>query len=126
MINDIKRFIKKFKFDKEPMTREKLKFRMDLLKEEFGETMDAFVNGDVEEWVDGNIDLIVIAIGNLELTGVDTKKAWKTVMNSNMSKTRGVKPGREQSGGFDVIKEPGKFIPVNHKGNHGILKGLMK
>ena len=125
MHNDIKRFLTKFKFNAGPMDKSKLKFRMELLEEEFYETMAGYKNKDSEEWVDGHIDLIVIAIGNLELAGVDVKKAWDTVQKSNMSKTRGVKLGREQSGGFDVIKEPGKFIPVSHKGNHGHLKELL-
>lgn len=113
-------FQKKYGFDSEPLTSDKLKFRMDLLKEEFAETMDAFRDSDAEEWVDGHIDLLVIALGNLHLAGVDINKAWAEVYRANMSKIRGVKPGREQSGGFDVIKPEGWVAP-SHKDNHGKL-----
>lgn len=113
-------FQKKYGFDSEPLTYEKLKFRMDLLKEEFSETSDAFKDSNAEEWVDGHIDLIVIALGNLHLAGVDINKAWGEVYRANMSKIRGVKPGREQSGGFDVIKPEG-WVGPDHKDNHGKL-----
>lgn len=123
-IEDNVEFQTKYEFDKEPLTYEKLKFRMDLLKEEFGETSDAFKDSDAEEWVDGHIDLIVIALGNLHLAGVDIKKAWREVFRANMSKVRGVKPGREQSGGFDVIKPEGWVAP-SHQDNHGKLDDIL-
>lgn len=126
VIKDNVEFQTKFGFNKEPFDKKKLAFRMELLVEEFNETMKAYKDKDPEEWVDGHIDIIVIALGNLYLAGVDVSKAWNTVFTSNMSKTRGTKPGRESSGGFDVIKEPGKFIPVSHKGNHGVLKDIMR
>ena len=113
-------FQKKYGFDSEPLNYDKLRFRMDLLKEEFGETMDAFKDCDAEEWVDGHIDLLVIALGNLHLAGIDINKAWSEVYRANMSKIRGVKPGREQSGGFDVIKPEG-WVSPSHKDNHGKL-----
>lgn len=123
MINDIKEFVDKFDFNAEEMTLDKLKFRLSLLTEEYNETIHAFENNDAEELVDGLIDLIVIAIGTLELAGVDVDKAWKEVMRANLSKVRGVKPGRESSGGFDVIKPEGWTAP-NHSDNHGILANL--
>lgn len=123
MIDDNKAFQQKYGFDSEPMTKEKLRFRMELLKEEFDETWTAFLNGDSEEWVDGHVDLLVIALGNLYLAGVDPQKAWDEVYRANMSKVRGVKPGREQSGGFDVMKPEGWKAP-SHQGNHGVLNEL--
>ena len=123
LIEDNKNFQAKYEFDKEPLVYDKLKFRNDLLSEEFNEIQDALESGDAEEWVDGHIDLLVIAIGNLHLAGVDIKKAWREVFRANMSKIRGVKPGREQSGGFDVIKPEGWIAP-NHGDNHGNLKEI--
>ena len=117
---DIDKFIKKYKFDEEEFTEEKLKFRMTLLKEEYEETLDAYNNKNSEEWVDGHIDLIVIAVGNLKLAGIDIEKAWEQVFSANMSKVRGVKPGRESSGGFDIIKPEGWKSP-DHSDNHGLL-----
>jgi predicted HAD superfamily Cof-like phosphohydrolase len=123
-IVDNEEFQIKYGFNQEPMTQEKLSFRMDLLTEEFQETMAAYMQHNAEEWVDGHIDLIVIALGNLYLAGIDVNRAWAEVFHSNMSKTRGVKPGRENSGGFDVYKEPGKFVKADHSDNHGTLNDL--
>ena len=44
-----------------------LAFRLDFLEEEFEETQAAFFKNDSKEVVDGLIDLIVIAIGTLDL-----------------------------------------------------------
>ena len=125
MIEDNKAFQKKYGFDSEPMNQEKLDFRMVLLKEEFIETMEAHQDKDAEEWVDGHIDMIVIAMGNLHLAGVNVKEAWNKVYQANMSKVRGIKEGRESSGGFDVIKPPGWKAP-DHTDNHGKLDELFE
>ena len=125
MINDIEKFLTKFDFNKEEFNYDKLKFRLTLLTEEYKETQQAFINNDAEELVDGLIDIIVIAIGTLKLAGVDVDKAWLEVMRANMSKERGIKPGRESSGGFDVIK-PNGWIGPNHSDNHGNLDGIFK
>ena len=125
IIEDNKNFQSKYGFDSEPMTFDKLKFRMSLLQEEFNETLTAFIEGDAEEWVDGHIDLLVIALGNLHLAGVDIDTAWNEVFRANMSKVRGVKPGREESGGFDVMKPLGWQGP-DHSDNHGKLDDIFK
>lgn len=125
MIDDMKKMYEKYAFDKEEFDLKKLVFRMELLEEEFGETTQAVINGDAEEVVDGLIDLIVIAIGTLNLAGVDTQKAWDEVYRANMTKERGIKPGREQSGGFDIIK-PEDWVGPSHKKNHGKLDGIFK
>lgn len=120
MINDSQRFLEKFKFYEEPFTPDKLRFRNQLLSEEYTETMAAYDNKDPEEFVDGLIDVIVIAMGTLLLAGVDVDKAWAEVMRANLSKERGIKPGREQSDGYDVIKPEGWVAP-SHQDNHGKL-----
>ena len=94
-----------------------------MLNESFNEFQTAIADRNPEEWVDGHVDIIVIALGNLKLAGVDPQKAWDEVVRANMSKERGVKPGREQSGGFDVIKPEGWVAP-NHSDNHGVLDEL--
>ena len=47
-----------------------------------------------EEMIDGLIDLCVIAIGTLDIAGVDADKAWEEVLEANMAKEVGIKPGR--------------------------------
>lgn len=121
MIKDNERMQRKFGMDKEPLDMAKLKFRVEgLLNEEMGEALEALDEKNAEELVDAHIDLMVIALGNLYLMGVDINKAWKEVYRANMSKKRGTKPGREQSGGFDLIKPPGWKAP-DHSDNHGVL-----
>lgn len=116
-------FQRKYRFDEKPVDKKNLDFRMELLKEEYEETTKAYEEGDAEEFVDGLIDLVVIALGTLHLSGVSANEAWSEVFRANMSKVRGVKPGREQSGGFDVYKPEGWIAP-DHSNNHGDLDEL--
>jgi len=125
MIQDLNNFHTKFEFNKESMTKDKLAFRCDLLMEEVNEMHDAIATKNPEELTDALIDIIYIALGTLDLARVDTAKAWSDVQRANMSKVRGVKPGREQSGGFDVIKPFGWTGP-DHAGNTGQFKELLR
>lgn len=118
-------FQRKYKFDEKPVDKKNLDFRMELLKEEYDETVEAYKNGDAEEFVDGLVDLVVIALGTLHLSGVSANEAWSEVFRANMTKVRGVKPGREQSGGFDVYKPEGWVAP-DHSKNHGDLDELFR
>lgn len=122
-VDDIDAFLNKYGFTQETFDNEKLWFRLGLLAEELAETEQAAAESDPEEIVDGLIDLIYIAIGTLRLAGVDVQKAWSEVHRANMSKIRGVKPGREQSGGFDVYK-PANWVGPSHCENHGLLKEI--
>ena len=125
MIDDIRGMIAKYGFHQEEFDKEKLNFRiLGLLTEEYEETLMALHDKNAEELVDGLIDLIVIAIGTLELAGVDTQEAWDQVMTANMTKERGIKPGREESGGFDLIK-PESWQPPSHMTNHGVLDEIL-
>tara|TARA_R110000822_G_scaffold1240_1_gene5527 strand:+ start:285 stop:686 length:402 start_codon:yes stop_codon:yes gene_type:complete len=101
-----------------------LHFRVAFLKEEFVETFKATGEKDAEEIVDGLIDLCVVAIGTLDLMGVDAEKAWNMVFNANMAKEVGVKESRPNPLGLpDLIKPEGWTAP-DHTGNHGLLVNL--
>lgn len=101
--------------------RQFLKFRLNFLSEELGETNAAFDNNDPEEIVDGLIDLCVIAIGTLDAFGIDSHAAWNEVLKANMAKEPGVKPERPNPLGLpDLIKPEGWTAP-SHEGNHGVL-----
>lgn len=107
-------------FDKEKMWK-LLQFRRDFLKEEYKETSDAVDAYDVEEIIDGLIDLCVVAIGTLDLMGVDPYVAWNRVHRANMSKEVGIKPSRPNPLGLpDLIKPEGWEAP-SHKDNHGFF-----
>ena len=66
--------------------KELMKLRMRMLAEEYAETMNAYLQGDAEVFIDGLIDLCVIAIGTLDISGVDASRAWNSVLDANTSK----------------------------------------
>lgn len=102
-----------------------MKLRMRMLTEEFAETMDAYLQSDPEEMIDGLIDLIVIAAGTLDIAGVDSEIAWNEVYKANMSKDVGVKPGRPNPLGLPDLVKPAGWSAPSHKTNHGTLKEFL-
>ena len=101
-----------------------LHFRVAFLKEEFDETFKATGEKDAEEIVDGLIDLCVVAIGTLDVMGIDADEAWYNVHKANMAKEVGVKESRPNPLGLpDLIKPEGWKAP-DHTGNHGLLVNL--
>ena len=123
LVQDMKDFDAKFGFNAVPITKERLAFRLDLINEEVQELRDALRSQNAEEVVDAFVDIAYIAIGSLTMLGVDADRAWSEVHRANMTKERGTKPGREQSGGVDVIKPEGWKAP-SHQDNHGKLEEL--
>jgi predicted HAD superfamily Cof-like phosphohydrolase len=121
LIEDIEHLTSKYGFDAETPTLKKLMFRLDLLTEELNEVKQAVGSAEAEEVVDGLIDLTVVALGTLAAFKVDIQEAWNEVHRANMAKERGIKPGREHSGGFDLVKPPGWKGP-QHFGNTGRLE----
>lgn len=100
---------------------ELLVFRKKFLDEEMRELGDAIAAGDPEETVDALVDLVVVAIGTLDIFDVDAHRAWDAVHEANMSKERGVKASRPNPHGFpDLVKPPGWVAP-SHVGNHGTV-----
>ena len=105
--------------------KELMKLRMRMLTEEFSETMNAYLSGDAEEFVDGLIDLCVIAIGTLDISGVDASRAWDSVLDANTSKSVGVKPGRPNPLGLPDLIKPSDWKAPDHSDNHGSLKEIL-
>lgn len=96
-----------------------LSWRVDFLEEELFEINNA---DRPEEIVDGLIDICVVAIGTLDLFGIDAQKAWDAVLSANMNKVPGVNPNRKNELGLpDLMKPPGWIAP-SHKGNTGLLE----
>lgn len=117
-------WFEKNKHDKELM-KKFIQFRMLMIYEELGETMSAINNSDSEEIVDGLIDLCVFAIGTLDIFKVDANTAWNKVLEANMSKEPGVKPGRPNKFGLPDLLKPHGWTPPNHRGNHGSLRDVL-
>ena len=99
-----------------------LAFRLDFLEEEFEETQAAFLNKDHKEVVDGLIDLIVIAIGTLDLFKCDADVAWDKIHHSNMAKEPGANKSRKNPFGLpDMVKPKGWKSPNITKEDCGML-----
>ena len=103
-----------------------LAFRLDFLEEEFEETQAAFFKNNSKEVVDGLIDLIVIAIGTLDLFKCDADEVWKKVHEANMSKEPGINKSRRNPFGLpDMVKPEGFKSPVIAQKNCGILPEVL-
>ena len=102
------------------------RFRLDFLKEELREAYNALEAGDPEEYVDAMIDLVVVAVGTLNLFGVDFHKAWHEVLKANLSKEVGVKPTRPNPLGLPDLIKPEGWVAPSHEGNHGSLTDALK
>tara|TARA_R100000656_G_scaffold98432_1_gene71399 strand:- start:560 stop:1066 length:507 start_codon:yes stop_codon:yes gene_type:complete len=103
-----------------------LAFRLDFLEEEFEETLAAFMKGDHKEVVDGLIDLIVIAIGTLDLFKCDADEVWDKIHNSNMLKEPGTNKSRQNPFGLpDMVKPEGWVGPKITEKNCGILPDIL-
>ena len=101
-----------------------LHFRVAFLKEEFDETFKATGEKDAEEIVDGLIDLCVVAIGTLDVMGIDANEAWHNVHKANMAKNVGVKESRPNPLGLPDLVKPEGWKAPDHTGNHGLLVNL--
>ena len=64
----------------------RLELRIDLLKEEFDETIEAMRSADLVETADGLADLIYVAIGAALEFGIPLDLVWAEVQRSNMAK----------------------------------------
>ena len=107
------------------LLREFIKFRVSFLAEELAELQEAIIQHDSEETVDALIDLCVVAIGTLDLFGVDSHAAWNEVLAANMNKEVGVKASRPNAFGLPDLIKPEGWQPPNHEGNHGRFSELV-
>jgi predicted HAD superfamily Cof-like phosphohydrolase len=115
----INEFVDKFSFRDGDVTEEVVDYRMSLLTEELQETQGAHLTGNVEELIDGHIDVIIVAMGNLAIFGVDGKKAFDEVMRANMSKVLGKRRPTDPDG--KSIMKPDGWVGPDHSDNHGAL-----
>lgn len=59
---------------------------MNLITEEYRETIEAFDNNDLIEVADGLADMVWVIMGMCSSCGIDFNKVWEEVKASNMSK----------------------------------------
>lgn len=107
--------------------KEFVKFRVDVqLREELEETVDAIVQGDPEEIVDGLIDILVFAYGTLDLLGVDADESFGRVTEANLAKEPGIKVGRPNPWGLPDLVKPKDWVAPSHINNHGVLPRIFE
>tara|TARA_Y100000389_G_C17272274_1_gene418624 strand:- start:20 stop:391 length:372 start_codon:yes stop_codon:yes gene_type:complete len=86
------------------------KLRIDLIKEELDELIDAMKNRDLLEVADALTDILYVTYGAGHALGIDLDKCFNEVQNSNMSKLdEQGKPIYNNSG--KVMKGPNYFKP---------------
>jgi predicted HAD superfamily Cof-like phosphohydrolase len=124
MVSDLRAFHDKMKHSgivqamTEQTRQEFLRFRINFLDEEVNELEDAATADDA---VDALIDLIYVAVGTLDLFGVDIAKAWNEVHTKNMQKYPGANATRPNRSGFPDAIKPDDWESPCHKGNTGLL-----
>jgi hypothetical protein len=123
-IGAVEAMVEKFGFKDGELTGNVVDYRIGLLTEEYQETIGAYRTGNAQEVVDGHIDMIVIALGNLSMFGVDAREAFDEVMNANMAKERGKR--RESDPDSVSIVKPDGWVGPNHGGNTGKLDELFE
>ena len=82
---------------------------MDLITEEYQETLSAFENSDLIEVADGLADMVWVIMGMCNSTGINFNKVWTEVRASNMSKFVDGKFVKNESG--KILKPEGYFKP---------------
>ncbi len=86
------------------------KLRIDLIKEELEELIDAFNKQDLLEVADALTDILYVTYGAGHAFGIDLDKCFDEVQNSNMSKLdKDGKPIYNDVG--KVMKGPNYFKP---------------
>ena len=86
------------------------KLRIDLIKEELKELIDAMNNKDLLEVADALTDILYVTYGAGHAFGIDLDKCFDEVQNSNMSKLgENGEPIYNESG--KVMKGPNYFKP---------------
>lgn len=90
-------------------TEPQTKLYMNLVQEEFDETLTAFFRGDTIEVADGIADLVWVLMGLASSVGIPFDQVWDEVKASNMSKVVDGKLIKREDG--KVMKPEGYFRP---------------
>ena len=82
---------------------------MDLITEEYQETLSAFENSDLIEVADGLADMVWVIMGMCNSCGIDFDSVWQEVKASNMSKFPDGKAIKNEHG--KIMKPDSYFKP---------------
>lgn len=86
-----------------------IKLYMNLVEEEFHETLNAYENGDTVELADGLADMVWVIMGLASSVGIDFESVWQEVKDSNMSKVVDGKLLKREDG--KILKPESYFEP---------------
>ena len=82
---------------------------MDLITEEYQETLSAFESSDLIEVADGLADMVWVIMGMCNSCGIDFDSVWQEVKASNMSKFPDGKAIKNEQG--KIMKPDSYFKP---------------
>lgn len=91
---------------------DKMKVKIGHLVEELNEIKSSYEKKDLEEFCDGILDLVYVALGTLNLMNMPIAELWNDIQIRNMNKIRATADNLGKRGStFDVIKGPGWTPP---------------
>ena len=99
------------------ITKDSIALQLDLIQEEYLETVQAYDDEDTEEFADGVADIFVVVCGmiqKLAASGYDMKSVLERVTENNLSKYPSV--------GTAIRYDPAHTITVNEKHQVQIIK----
>lgn len=83
------------------------------MQEELDEIRASAINGNLEEYFDGLIDLIYVALGAAYLAGLPFNEGFRRVHEANMKKIRAERPEDSKRGSaYDIVKPEGWQPPT--------------
>ena len=92
---------------------------VNLITEEYKETIEAFENKDIIELADGLIDMVWVIMGMCNSCGINFEKVWQEVKASNMSKFVDGKAIKNEKG---KNMKPESYFKPNIKLVLGLIK----
>ena len=85
------------------------KLYMDLITEEYEETLNAFKEKDIVGVADGVADMVWVIMGLCSTLGIDFYRVWNAVYDSNMSKLEDGKIIKDPNTG--KVLKPDTYFP---------------
>jgi predicted HAD superfamily Cof-like phosphohydrolase len=83
------------------------------LQEELDEIIKAGQEDNLEEYFDGLIDLVYVALGAAYLAGLPFNEGFKRVHEANMTKVRALRQEDSKRGStYDIVKPAGFVAPT--------------
>jgi predicted HAD superfamily Cof-like phosphohydrolase len=117
LFDDVAAFHQKFGLEPTPQpdfpNEEIWKLKNMHLQEELNEIRAACLTGDLEQYFDGIIDLVYVALGAAYLAGLPFDEGFKRVHEANMKKVRAVTAEDSKRGStYDIVKPAGWQAPL--------------